>query len=141
MAIVAGDTGHLAAHNALASGHILLQGSAAQHKKVFPRLANGEWVGAWALTEPEAGSEIIKGSDDLMALPACFDGTIAQCEKITLDRILALLVVISQIGIRLGYHAAASSFTGMNPSNAAGFRKLATTCGLYGIVRITRDVF
>lgn len=47
----------LAAHNALAVGHILSQGTPAQHEKVFPRLANGEWVGAWALTEPEAGSD------------------------------------------------------------------------------------
>jgi len=47
----------IAAHNALAVGHILSQGSPAQHRKVFPRLVNGEWIGAWALTEPEAGSD------------------------------------------------------------------------------------
>ncbi len=47
----------LAAHNALAVGHILAAGSAAQHRHVFPRLVNGDWVGAWALTEPEAGSD------------------------------------------------------------------------------------
>jgi alkylation response protein AidB-like acyl-CoA dehydrogenase len=47
----------LAAHNALAVGHILLAGNAAQHRRVFPRLVNGESVGAWALTEPEAGSD------------------------------------------------------------------------------------
>jgi len=47
----------IAAHNALASGHILAQGGAAQHANVFPRLASGEWLGAWGLTEPEAGSD------------------------------------------------------------------------------------
>jgi alkylation response protein AidB-like acyl-CoA dehydrogenase len=47
----------IAAHNALALGHTLAAGSAAQHARVFPRLANGEWLGAWALTEPEAGSD------------------------------------------------------------------------------------
>jgi alkylation response protein AidB-like acyl-CoA dehydrogenase len=47
----------IAAHNALAVGHILGNGSAAQHRKVFPKLVNGEWLGAWALTEPEAGSD------------------------------------------------------------------------------------
>lgn len=47
----------IAAHNALAVGHILLMGSPAQHAQVFPRLLNGEWIGAWALTEPEAGSD------------------------------------------------------------------------------------
>ncbi len=47
----------IAAHNALGSGHILQHGSPAQRKKVFPKLANGKWLGAWALTEPEAGSD------------------------------------------------------------------------------------
>ena len=47
----------LAAHNALAVGHILAAGNAKQHSHVFPRLVNGDWVGAWALTEPEAGSD------------------------------------------------------------------------------------
>lgn len=47
----------LAAHNALALGHILNFGSAAQHARVFPRLVDGTWLGAWALTEPEAGSD------------------------------------------------------------------------------------
>ncbi len=47
----------VAAHNALATGHILGNGSPAQLQKVFPRLVNGDWVGAWALTEPEAGSD------------------------------------------------------------------------------------
>ncbi len=47
----------IAAHNALAVGHILSQGTPAQHRKVFPRLVNGDWIGAWALTEPEAGSD------------------------------------------------------------------------------------
>jgi alkylation response protein AidB-like acyl-CoA dehydrogenase len=47
----------VAAHNALATGHILENANPGQLKKVFPRLVNGEWLGAWALTEPEAGSD------------------------------------------------------------------------------------
>lgn len=47
----------IAAHNALAVGHILGNGTPEQHARVFPRLVNGEWIGAWALTEPEAGSD------------------------------------------------------------------------------------
>jgi alkylation response protein AidB-like acyl-CoA dehydrogenase len=47
----------IAAHNALAVGQILAHGTPAQRKQVFPRLVNGEWIGAWALTEPEAGSD------------------------------------------------------------------------------------
>lgn len=47
----------IAAHNALAVGHILRAGNPAQHRRVFPRLVDGRWIGAWALTEPEAGSD------------------------------------------------------------------------------------
>ena len=47
----------IAAHNALAVGQILGNGTPAQLQHVFPRLVNGEWIGAWALTEPEAGSD------------------------------------------------------------------------------------
>lgn len=47
----------IAAHNALSVGQILANGTPAQLRQVFPRLANGDWIGAWALTEPEAGSD------------------------------------------------------------------------------------
>ncbi len=47
----------IAAHNALSVGQILGNGTPAQLRHVFPRLVNGEWLGAWALTEPEAGSD------------------------------------------------------------------------------------
>ncbi len=47
----------LAAHNALSVGQILANGTPDQLQHVFPRLANGDWIGAWALTEPEAGSD------------------------------------------------------------------------------------
>jgi alkylation response protein AidB-like acyl-CoA dehydrogenase len=47
----------IAAHNALSVGQILQNGTAVQLKRVFPRLVNGTWLGAWALTEPEAGSD------------------------------------------------------------------------------------
>jgi alkylation response protein AidB-like acyl-CoA dehydrogenase len=47
----------VAAHNALAIGHILKAGNDEQKKKYIPKLASGEWVGAWALTEPNAGSD------------------------------------------------------------------------------------
>lgn len=47
----------IAAHNALAVGHILAQATPAQKARVFPRLVSGAWLGAWALTEPEAGSD------------------------------------------------------------------------------------
>jgi alkylation response protein AidB-like acyl-CoA dehydrogenase len=46
-----------AAHNSLSSGHIFLAGSEEQKKKYLPKLATGEYVGAWGLTENSAGSD------------------------------------------------------------------------------------
>jgi alkylation response protein AidB-like acyl-CoA dehydrogenase len=47
----------VAAHNSLCTGHILQFGSEAQKKKWLPKLASGEWIGAWGLTEHNTGSD------------------------------------------------------------------------------------
>lgn len=47
----------MAAHNGLCQAHLLLAGSEEQKRKYLPRLASGEWLGAWALTEPGSGSD------------------------------------------------------------------------------------
>ncbi|MBZ5528483.1 MAG: acyl-CoA dehydrogenase [Acidobacteriia bacterium] len=47
----------VAAHNSLCSNHIYKFGSEAQKKKYLAPLAQGKMVGAWSLTEPEAGSD------------------------------------------------------------------------------------
>lgn len=50
----------LAAHNSLCTGHIMQFGNEEQKKKWLPKLASGEWVGAWALTEPNTGSDAMR---------------------------------------------------------------------------------
>ena len=53
-----GSTGiTVAAHNSLCTGHILRHGTDEQKRKYLPKLASGEWLGAWGLTEPNAGSD------------------------------------------------------------------------------------
>ncbi len=47
----------VAAHNSLCTGHIYYHGSEEQKRKYLPKLASGEWLGAWALTEPNTGSD------------------------------------------------------------------------------------
>ncbi|MCS7153905.1 MAG: acyl-CoA dehydrogenase family protein [Bacteroidia bacterium] len=47
----------VAAHNSLCVGHIYYHGSEEQKRKYLPKLASGEWLGAWALTEPNTGSD------------------------------------------------------------------------------------
>ncbi len=47
----------LAAHVSLCTNHIFLAGNREQHERYIPKLASGEWIGCWSLTEPEAGSD------------------------------------------------------------------------------------
>ncbi len=55
---VCGSTGiTVEAHNSLGVGHIYEKGSEEQRKKYLPKLTNGEEIAAWALTEPNAGSD------------------------------------------------------------------------------------
>ncbi len=50
----------VAAHNSLCTGHILAFGDEAQKKKYLPKLATGEYIGAWGLTEPNTGSDAMR---------------------------------------------------------------------------------
>ncbi|MBM3935748.1 MAG: acyl-CoA dehydrogenase [Sphingomonadales bacterium] len=50
----------MAAHNSLCAGHIMAFGNEAQKHKWLPRLASGEWIGAWGLTEPNTGSDALR---------------------------------------------------------------------------------
>jgi len=47
----------VAAHTSLCANHIFLAGSEQQKHKYLPRLASGEFIGAWGLTEPGSGSD------------------------------------------------------------------------------------
>jgi alkylation response protein AidB-like acyl-CoA dehydrogenase len=47
----------IAAHNSLCTNHIFLAGNDEQRQKYIPKLASGEWIGCWSLTETEAGSD------------------------------------------------------------------------------------
>ena len=47
----------VAAHNSLCTNHLYLFGSDGLKSRYMPKLASGEWIGAWGLTEAEAGSD------------------------------------------------------------------------------------
>ena len=59
----------VAAHNSLCTGHIFYNGSEEQKKKYLPKLASGEWIGAWGLTEANTGSDAMR-----MKTTAVLDG-------------------------------------------------------------------
>jgi alkylation response protein AidB-like acyl-CoA dehydrogenase len=61
VAKVCGSIGlSVAAHNSLCTGHILTFGNEEQKKKYLPKLASAEFIGAWALTEPNTGSDAMR---------------------------------------------------------------------------------
>ena len=47
----------LSVHNSVACGPIVKFGTEAQKQRFLPKLASGEWVGGFALSEPQAGSD------------------------------------------------------------------------------------
>ena len=59
----------IAAHNSLCTNHIYKFGNKIQKEKWLPKLSSGEHIGAWALTEPNTGSDASK-----MASTACKKG-------------------------------------------------------------------
>lgn len=70
VAKVCGSIGlSLAAHNSLCTGHILAFGNEEQKAKWLPKLATGEWIGAWGLTEANTGSDALR-----MQTTAVLDG-------------------------------------------------------------------
>jgi alkylation response protein AidB-like acyl-CoA dehydrogenase len=61
VAKVCGSVGlSVAAHNSLCTGHILYFGNEEQKRRWLPKLATGQWIGAWALTEPNTGSDAMR---------------------------------------------------------------------------------
>jgi alkylation response protein AidB-like acyl-CoA dehydrogenase len=61
VARICGSVGlSVAAHNSLCTGHILAFGNEEQKRRWLPKLATGEWLGAWALTEPNTGSDAMR---------------------------------------------------------------------------------
>lgn len=47
----------VAAHNGLCIGHLMVGADDDQKRRYLPKLATAEWIGAWGLTEPLAGSD------------------------------------------------------------------------------------
>lgn len=50
----------VAAHNSLCTGHIYYNANEEQKLKYLPKLASGEFIGAWGLTEPNTGSDAMR---------------------------------------------------------------------------------
>lgn len=118
----------LAAHNALGCGHLLAAGSPAQLKRVLPRLLRGTWLAAWALTEPEAGSDS-SGVQTTAVETAPGEWRLnGQKRFITLGQSADMLVVIAVSGHTPEGRKEISAFL-VNRSEIQPLRKVPT-CGL-----------
>jgi alkylation response protein AidB-like acyl-CoA dehydrogenase len=61
IAKVCGSIGlSVAAHNSLCTGHIIYFANETQKQKYLPKLATGQWLGAWGLTEANTGSDAMR---------------------------------------------------------------------------------
>jgi alkylation response protein AidB-like acyl-CoA dehydrogenase len=111
----------VASHNSLCTNHIMLGGNDEQRRRWVPKLASGEWLGAWGLTEPGSGSDaggmrttavrgeggwVLNGSKTFIT-----NGTYADCalvlavtdkDKATHGGISAFLVEKGTVGFRPG---------------------------------------
>ena len=85
----------VAAHTSLCTNHIFLAGNDAQKKKYVSKLATGEYIGAWGLTEPSSGSDA--GSARMTAVKAkggwVLEGTKTFCTNGHYADVLVVLAV------------------------------------------------
>ena len=99
----------IATHNSLCLGHILTFGSEAQKRTCVPPLASGEWLGAWALTEKQAGSDT--GSIETTAAPIKDEWELTGHKMfITQGERADLLVVMARTGTTAGGKKEISAF-------------------------------
>jgi alkylation response protein AidB-like acyl-CoA dehydrogenase len=108
----------VAAHTSLCSNHVFLAGNEAQKKKYIPKLASGELIGAWGLTEPSSGSD---AGSARMTASRSKDGYVLNGNKtfITNGHYADVLVVIA-ITDRTAHTHGLSAF--IVEKNTKGFR-------------------
>ena len=125
IAKVCGSIGlSVAAHNSLCTGHILTFGNEEQKKKYLPKLATAEYIGGWALTEPNTGSDAMRmkctavedGDDYIINGTKCW---------ITHGKSSDVVVVIARTGELLDSHGMTTFIVERsNPGLKAGRRKI-----------------
>ncbi len=147
IAKVCGSIGlSVAAHNSLCTGHILQFGNEDQKKKYLPKLATGEWIGAWGLTEANTGSDALR-----MTCVATKDGDdyIINGTKnwITHGKTGNVVVVLARTGQLLDSHGISSfivergtpGFSAGKKENKLGMRASETTELIFDHCRVHKS--
>ena len=136
----------VAAHNSLCTNHILKFGNKEQKNKWLPKLASGEWIGAWGLTEPNTGSDAMR-----MKCTAIEDGDhwIINGAKnfITHGKTGDIIVVIARTGELLDSHGmtafaverGTAGFSGGKKEDKLGMRASETAEVIFDNCRVHKN--
>ncbi|WP_259016556.1 acyl-CoA dehydrogenase family protein [Emticicia fluvialis] len=147
VAQVCGSIGlSLAAHNSLCTNHIITFGNEAQKQKYLPKLATGQWIGAWGLTETGTGSDA--GG---MATTAIEDGDffVLNGSKNFITHAISseVAVVIARTGEKGDSHGMTAfiidkgtpGFSAGKKENKLGMRASETACLFFDNCRVPKD--
>lgn len=136
----------LAAHNSLCTNHILQFGNESQKAQYLPKLATGEWIGAWGLTETGTGSDA--GG---METTAILDGEyyVLNGSKNFITHAISseVAVVIARTGQKGDSHGMTAfiiekgteGFTAGKKENKLGMRASETACLFFDNCRVHKD--
>ena len=136
----------VAAHNSLCTNHILTFGNEEQKQKYLPKLASGEWIGAWGLTETGTGSDA--GG---MSTTAIEDGDyfVLNGSKNFITHAISseVAVVIVRTGQKGDSHGMTAliiekgtpGFTAGKKENKLGMRASETACLFFDNCRVHKD--
>jgi len=136
----------VAAHNSLCTNHILSFANESQKQQYLPKLATGEWIGAWGLTETGSGSDagglstVAKKEGDYYILNGSKNFiTHAICAQVS--------VVIARTGEKGDSHGMTTfiiekgteGFSSGKKENKLGMRASETACLFFDNCRIHKD--
>ncbi|WP_435355090.1 acyl-CoA dehydrogenase family protein [Emticicia sp. SJ17W-69] len=136
----------VAAHNSLCTNHILTFGNEQQKQKYLPKLATGQWIGAWGLTETGTGSDA--GG---MATTAIEEGDyfVLNGSKNFITHAISseVAVVIARTGNKNDSHGMTAfiiekgteGFSAGKKENKLGMRASETACLFFDNCRIHKD--
>ncbi|WP_229717761.1 acyl-CoA dehydrogenase family protein [Parapedobacter defluvii] len=136
----------LAAHNSLCTGHILTFGSEDQKQRWLPKLATAEWIGSWALTEANTGSDALR-----MGTTAVLDGNtyVVNGTKnwITHGKSSDIAVVMARTGEKNRSHGVSAfviekgtpGFTHGKKENKLGMRASETTELIFDNCKVPKE--
>lgn len=136
----------VAAHNSLCTNHILTFGNDEQKHHYLPKLASGEWIGAWGLTETGTGSDA--GG---MTTTAVEDGDyyVLNGSKNFITHAISseVAVVITRTGNKGDSHGmtafiiekGTAGFTSGKKENKLGMRASETACLFFDNCRVHKD--